>query len=35
VAIELAFSNDFIPEFTLTEDWKKSKEYVQGIFGWS
>ncbi len=35
VAIELAFPNDFIPEFTLTEDWKKSKEYVQGIFGWS
>ncbi|MEO0571661.1 MAG: sugar phosphate isomerase/epimerase, partial [Bacteroidota bacterium] len=34
-AIELAFPNDFEPEYPLRDTWKKSREYVQRTFGWS
>ena len=33
--IELAFPNDFKPEYQLRDSWKKSREYVQQTFGWS
>ena len=34
VAIELAFTNDFVPKNELREDWKMSKEFVKNTFGW-
>ncbi len=34
VAIELAFPNDFIPQHTLIEDWKKSRVFIEKTFGW-
>ncbi len=33
-AIELAFPADFIPKYTLKQDWKKSRKFVQRTFGW-
>lgn len=33
-AIELAFPNEFSPEFSLREDWKKSKDYIKETFDW-
>ena len=33
-AIELAFPNDFEPEYELRDTWKKSRQYVQQTFGW-
>jgi len=33
-AVELAFPDNYVPKYTLTEDWKRSKQYVQSVFGW-
>jgi len=33
-AIELAFPAGYQPKYPLTEDWKRSKDYVQKVFGW-
>ena len=33
LAIELAFPNDFTPEYELKETWKKSREFVEKVFG--
>lgn len=33
-AIELAFPNDFEPQYPLKKDWKKSRQFVQKAFGW-
>jgi sugar phosphate isomerase/epimerase len=33
-AIELAFPAHYVPKYPLTEDWKRSREYVQTVFGW-
>lgn len=33
-AIELAFPAKYVPKNSLTEDWKRSMEYVKTTFGW-
>jgi sugar phosphate isomerase/epimerase len=33
-AVELAFPDNYVPKYTLTEDWKRSRQYVQTVFGW-
>jgi len=32
--IELAFPKDFVPRYTLAQDWTLSRDYVKVIFGW-
>jgi sugar phosphate isomerase/epimerase len=33
-AIELAFPAGYAPKYPLTEDWNRSRVYVQEVFGW-
>lgn len=33
-AIELAFEHNFVPRYTLAQDWTLSLDYVKLIFGW-
>jgi len=33
-AVELAFPPHFVPKYPLSEDWKRSREYVDTVFGW-
>jgi sugar phosphate isomerase/epimerase len=33
-AVELAFPDNYVPKYTLTEDWKRSRQYIQTVFGW-
>jgi len=33
-AVELAFPDNFVPKYPLTEDWKRSRQYIQRVFGW-
>lgn len=33
-AIELAYERDFVPRYTLAQDWTLSRDYVTTIFGW-
>jgi sugar phosphate isomerase/epimerase len=33
-AVELAFPDHYVPKYPLTEDWKRSLDYVRKVFGW-
>jgi len=33
-AIELAFPQNFVPKYPLSEDWKRSRGYLTTVFGW-
>ena len=33
-AVELAFPEHYVPKYPLTEDWKRSLDYVKKVFGW-
>jgi len=33
-AIELAFPKNFVPKYSLAEDWKRSRDYLTTVFGW-
>jgi sugar phosphate isomerase/epimerase len=33
-AVELAFPAHYVPKYPLTEDWRRSLDYVRKVFGW-
>jgi sugar phosphate isomerase/epimerase len=33
-AVELAFPAHYVAKYPLTEDWKRSRDYVKTVFGW-
>jgi sugar phosphate isomerase/epimerase len=33
-AVELAFPANYVPKYPLSEDWKRSREYIDTVFEW-